>query len=151
MINMQQLFVMLALLQINMPDNVANFFKSIFSIAAFDFYDTNDVLHEWLEIPPTEPFGDRFEQLGFESKYVLNNMGTMAIFYLVYMLLMIIQKCIHSGRHTCNCAKNMSRSLRHLLYYNLILTTVFESYSIICICCLIAYTDLSYSSWGLVV
>ena len=37
-----------------------------------------------LGVPDTEPVSDNFDELGFESKYMLNNMGTMIIFYLIY-------------------------------------------------------------------
>lgn len=45
MINTQQLIVLLPLMKVQLPANAAIFFKSIFQIAAFDFYDMNDILH----------------------------------------------------------------------------------------------------------
>lgn len=60
MINTQQLIVLLPLMKVQLPANAAIFFKSIFQIAAFDFYDMNDVIHEALELEPTEPFNENF-------------------------------------------------------------------------------------------
>ena len=48
MINTQQLLVLLPLMKVVLPENAATFFTSIFAIAAFDFYDTNDMLHAGL-------------------------------------------------------------------------------------------------------
>lgn len=46
MINTQQLIVMMPLFQIVMPSNAGMFFKQIMQIAAFDFYDFGDIIHE---------------------------------------------------------------------------------------------------------
>ena len=46
MINTQQLIVMMPLFQISMPSNAGIFFKEIMAIAAFDFYDFSDVIHD---------------------------------------------------------------------------------------------------------
>jgi len=151
MINTQQLFVLLPLMKVTLPENAQTFFQSIFQIAAFDFYDTNDLLHSLLDIPETEPYNESFEELGFESRYVLNNMGTMIFFYLAFPLLALLQKILFVCRKSCNCAMNTARKLRRMLYYSWVLTMVFESYSLIAICCLIAFPVLSFDSWGLAV
>jgi len=137
------------LLHVILPNNAQTFFESIFQIAAFDFYDTGDMLHSLLQIEETEPFNDNFEDLGFQSLYILNNMGTMIFFYAAFPFLVLLQKLLFRLRHSCNCAMNTARKLRRTLYYSWILTTVFESYSLISICCLIAYPSLSFETWGL--
>ena len=76
-------------------------------------------------------------------------MGTMIIFYLIYPLLMLLQRCLQRCRYCCRCAKKNSRNLYDTLYFPLLLTTVFESYSLIALSCLIAIPVLSFDSWGL--
>jgi len=100
-------------------------------------------------VPETEPWSEQFEELGFESRYVLNNMGTMIFFYIAFPFLALLHKCLHRLKKTCSCALKTAKKLRSMLYYSWILTTVFESYSLVSICCLIAYTEISFSSWGL--
>ena len=67
MINTQQLIVMIALFQVTMPANAGMFFRTIMSIAAFDFYDFTDIIHELFSIEPTDPIDKNFESIGFES------------------------------------------------------------------------------------
>ena len=95
---------MLPLCNIVLPINAAKFFKSISQIAAFEIYDMNDFFHKTLDISPTEPFSDNFEELGFESQYILNNMGVMVIFYLLYPVLMIVYSIITKF---CKCNGNL--------------------------------------------
>lgn len=67
MINTQQLIVMMPLFNISMPANAAVFFRHIMEIAAFDFVDFGDIIHETFEIEETEPIDVNFDSIGFES------------------------------------------------------------------------------------
>ena len=113
------------------------FFSSISQIAAFEVYDFGDHIHDLLDIPPTEPFSDNFEELGFESKYVLNNLGTMLIFYLLYPILMLLHSILLRLCQCTLCCKRIQKSLQNLIYYKLIITVVFESYAIVAISCFV--------------
>ena len=81
---------MLPLCKVELPINASKFFKGISEIAAFEIYDLNDPIHKMLNIMPTEPFSENFGELGFESKYMLNNLGTMMFFYILYPVLAIL-------------------------------------------------------------
>ena len=50
------------------------------------------MVHETLDLVPIEPKNSNFEELGFESRYLINNMGTMVFMFLIYPVLFIIQK-----------------------------------------------------------
>ena len=106
-------------------------------------------MHRWLSIEPTEPFNEQFETLGFESLYILNNMGTMTAFYLCYPVLIIVYKVMKRCRNLCLCAKKTQTGLRALLYYKLVLTVMIESYSLIAICCFIGLPIVEFTSPGL--
>ena len=149
MINTQQLIVLLPLMKVQLPSNAAIFFKSIFQIASFDFYDLNDIIHEVLDLEPTEPFNENFEDIGFESKYMINNMGTMIFFYILYPLLILIEKGIRKCKNRSLCCFRFQTSLRRSLYYNAMITGLFESYAVVSICCLIQFPIISFATYGL--
>ena len=151
LVNAQQLFVLMPLLKVVLPGNVYVFFSAIFQIAAFDYYDTNDMLHELLDVPETDPYNESFGELGFESRYLLNNLGTMLFFFLAIPPQYLLFKCLNWCRHRWSCAKKMAKKLRRTLFYSWFVTTMFESYSVISICCLIALPQLSFDTWGLTV
>ena len=148
MINTQQLIVLLPLMNVQLPSNAAIFFKSIFQIAAFDFYDFNDIIHEVLDLEPTEPFNENFEDIGFESKYMINNMGTMIFFYIIYPLLILFEKGIKKCKNRSLCCYRFQTSLRRSLYYNTMITGLFESYAVVSICCLIQFPIISFATYG---
>ena len=151
MINTQQLLILLPLMTVLLPNNASAFFKRIFTIAAFDLYDMNEFYQDLLGVPDSGPYNEKMEDFGFESCYILSNMGTMILFYITYSLLMLVQYCLRRCRNVCSCASINSRKLRNHLYFSLLLTTVFESYSLVILTCLIAIPSISFESWGLFV
>ena len=65
-------------------------------IAAFDIIEIGEPLDKMLSVEPTDPINQNFEAVGFESIYLLNNMGTLSIAYFIWMaaaLFTIIIKC----------------------------------------------------------
>ena len=83
LIETQQMIVMLPLFDVSMPGNTRDFFAQIMQIAAFDYYDFSDIIYNVFKIFPTEPINTAFEALGFESNYVLVNIGSLMVPWLI--------------------------------------------------------------------
>ena len=103
---------MLPLMHVGLPLNAEEFFKIIFSIAGFDFYDTNDILHNGLNIEPTEAYLSdlptaNFEAIGLVSMYMVNNMGTLIFFHAIYPLTIILERAL---RNCKRCSKRIKRT-----------------------------------------
>lgn len=104
MINTQQLFVMMPLFQVELPANAGLFFKAVMQIAAFDFYEFGDVVHSVFQVDPTEPIDSNFEAIGFESQYLLVNMGSLFIGYFLYAIsLFCITPACRCCKKKCKC------------------------------------------------
>ena len=82
---------MLPLMKVVPPSNAAIFFSAIFQIAAFEVYETGDAVNAGLGLPEKPGLSPNFEELGFESIYFINNMGTMIFFHAVYPLAVLVQ------------------------------------------------------------
>ena len=74
---MLQMIVLLPLLSTSMPANSGMFFGGLSSIAAFDVFEIGDYADEYLELLPSEPISEKFEAIGMESTYFINNMGSL--------------------------------------------------------------------------
>ena len=144
---------MMPLFKVEMPANAGIFFAHMMQIAAFDFYDFSDHIHELFQIEPTDPLSPNFEAIGFESQYFLVNMGSMVLFYLFFFLLvllsLILMLCCSSKR--CKRVGKFRASLKRKIYWGQLITLMNESYSILFICVLINAKVLSYDTKGLAV
>jgi hypothetical protein len=108
----------------------------------------SDIIHSSLDLEPTEPFNDNFGDLGFGSRYFLNNMGTMILFYVFYPLFILLERLIFRCRNCSVLCWKFHRSLRKSLYWNAILTGIFESYALIATCCLISLPMTKFDTYG---
>ena len=70
------------------------FYKQVYTVAAFDFYDTTQIIENVLGTESTKAFRNSFGAIGLSSLYVLNNLGTMLFLYLAYLLLIILKLTI---------------------------------------------------------
>ena len=90
------------------------------------------------------------EELGFESRYMLNNMGTMIIFYIIYPLLVLLHR-ISKKLKRFTCCRKTKQCLKNSLYYNILIVVVFESYALVALCCIIGLTALKFNSIGVAI
>lgn len=135
MINTQQLMIMMPLFQITMPANAGLFFRSLMEIAAFDFYDFSDIVHDLFQIVETETVDVNFEAIGFESQYFLVNIGSLAVIFLIYtscMPFVSLYKRCKRGACKRSC-KQMNKSI----FWGTLITLINESYIWVVVCVLI--------------
>ena len=102
---------MIPLCKIILPINAAGFFSQIRQISAFQFFATSDWWDEWLELEPTEPFNENFNELGLGTIHILNNLGTLFIFFIVYPLLVLVYYLIRPFSKKCRCCKRIKKKL----------------------------------------
>ena len=141
------MIVMLPLFTIVLPANARSFFAKVMTIAAFDFYESSDVVHETFAIPEAKNMNPNFDADGFESKYFLVNMGTLALFWLILMALTLLYLILKP----CSCAVRLSSKIKIWLYWGSFFTLINESFMIVIVCLLINIQVLSFETVGLAV
>jgi len=134
------------LLSVILPANTGLLFDELMKIAAFDFIETTPFLERLLSLGQTEPVNQNFEALGFESLYVLQNLGSLFLAYVVYfcgLLLLLLTKCAK-----CKWCQTLREHLSKWLFYGGLINLIVESYMTVIICCLIHAKNMSWSSYG---
>ena len=145
MINTHQLIVLMPLFEIQMPANAQVFFNRINEIASFNMIDIEPYINRILRLEETGPFNPNFSALGFTSLYFLNNMNSLILAFIFYLLLVLLNLVVDRLQSRHERLDNLAKKLRHMLFYNMILEILTESYSIIAVCCMIGLNKLSFS------
>ena len=148
MINTQQLIVMMPLFKVNMPGNAQNFFNVIFTIASFDIVNLDPTINKALSLNATDPFNDNFGALGFQSIYLLNNLGSLLLAFIFNLLAVFILLVLDQFVARANWIANRAEKMRKELFFNGIVATMIESYSILSVCCLINLNFIRFGSYG---
>jgi hypothetical protein len=104
-----------------------------------------------LKLNETLPFNENFEAIGFESVYFMNNMGSLLIGFLIYfagVFFLLFLSLFLNGRSRL---KRFFIKLKKIFLYNQFVGMMMESYSNICVSCMIACFNISFDSYGEIV
>ena len=107
MIGILQMFVFLPLLDASLPPNAGMFMQEVTKIAEFDvleagdFFSFGDFFNSLLDLIPASPVNFKFETIGLDSIYFINNLGSFflalifeAAMFLFWLLLIALSLCV---------------------------------------------------------
>lgn len=89
-----------------------------------------------------------FAEVGFESTDVLNNMGTMFLFYIGYLFLMPLRRMLGKCKDCSPRVSSLNWRLKHYLYYGSLITGLFQGFVVLAISVLIGIYKLNFDSFG---
>lgn len=116
-------------------------------VASFDVLPMQDFYDKYLPTPSWDgPLNDRFDALGFQSLFFLNNMGSMVVGLLMIPIqgfLLILLKPLTRFSRRITTIKN---KIHASLFWSQQIILLNESFSIICMCALINVLHLSFDS-----
>jgi len=76
-------------------------------------------------------------------------MGSLIFGFLAYGIAMLVLKCLEKQNDNSSLRiETYYEKLRQMLFYNLIVSILTESYAIISVCCMINLTNVSFKSFG---
>lgn len=146
-INTQQIIVLLPLFNVLMPANAAYFFSFIMLIASFDIFPVEEYYDDWFGMEPVDPLDQNFDSLGFESMYFMHNLGSFMIavvlfpvFVLFYYSLFLCKKSVR--------AMATQEYVQRKIFWSHSIRTLYETYSMICICAMINSMHLRFNNFG---
>ena len=126
----------------------------LMSIAEFDMIPTDEFYVDMqvnLETVDPEPdeLQSKMEPLGFESVWIVSNLGSISIIFGIFVLLLLVVLILDLIVSVCPCCPCISfinrkrRSLRYFTMWNWPISFLRDSYSVIAICCLynVAYAS----------
>ena len=90
------------LFKIVLPANIGVFFGYIITIASFDLIPIDNFVDEYGGLSPVEPINENFEAIGFESLYLLINLGTGLVFVLLFPICIILEKTLKRIKGKCS-------------------------------------------------
>ena len=138
MLNALQLIIFLPLLESAMPANAGMFYNILTKLAAFDVLEIGEHVNEILQLAPTDPVNEKFETMGLEDVYFINNVGSFFFFLMLYTLLIMIWALLLC----CKRIKSVNKIVKALskrLFWNSISSLIFESFLNVVVCGLISF------------
>jgi len=147
MVNTIQLVELISMFNLQMPANVGAFFSFVCQIAEFDVLDTSPFYDQYIGESPSgdQPLYSNFEMIGLNSELFLYNIGSMILIISVYPVFVLLSALFKS---VCRCRRfsKFQHKLSIFLFWNKPIVTLMEAYCMLCLCCLINMTQISFDS-----
>ena len=149
MIETQQLIILLLMTNIKCPLNANAFFAKLREIAAFDFFNIEPATNYLLRLRSTGALNDKFEEIGLNSIYCINNLGTFSIVFLLYLMCSLTLFCFDRPccRHIA-WADMQRKKLKRKLVWSYLISMIKESSAMIAICVCINLKAIKWTSFG---
>lgn len=104
-------------------------YEVMISVATFDILPTDAFYPDMFpNLSEEEPFSDKFERLGYETQYIIMNMGTMFLVFSFNMILLAIYypaKLLGLSYLRC---RRLSRKIGKVMFFRWQLIFVQEAY-----------------------
>lgn len=75
-----QLITHLMIMQLNYPIEAAAFYAGLFELVTFDLLPMDDIYGELFEFPRDKPYSAQAEVIGYGSRYLILNLGSISVF-----------------------------------------------------------------------
>ena len=128
MVNGLQLIVAIPLIPVKYPANAATLLGSLIDIANFDLVPVDLIYPYIYDFDESEAFNYEFEQAGYESGYLAENMGTVFVFAHFFALFYVITAIAYVLRNKSKRMNKFYVYLRHKLLWNAVIIFLMEGY-----------------------
>ena len=136
-----------------MPANCQIFFHMILNFVTFDFVDLSDEIKLFetiLDIEPkeTEPLTANFALFEYESLDTFMNLQQIFFYMLFFALLPLLVRIIYVLLYWSKGCQNLIRKFEGILYFNIFIRFILESYLELVIISLIRIHMVDFSTKG---
>lgn len=138
----------MGLSDVQFPANAHTFFNQIRTIASFDYLDLSPYINGILLLNDTEPYSAMFDEMGYNSMYYSNNLGTLNLAFLLYVGALFSMFYYKKRKSKSRRSRNRYKWLKKLLVYEFIIKTVKESYASMAVCSFISIYYIRWRTWG---
>ena len=139
MVGMLQIVAILPLFHTSTPANAGMVWRVLWKIVSFDLFEVSDTVRDYLEIEIEDPVNERFETLGIESKYFINNMGFLFFLLCILVLLVALWPILIGLSRWSTIAERGKEKLNKTLFWRPIIVINYATFLIVILCALLSF------------
>ena len=92
-----------------------------------------------MELTPEDPVNEKFETIGMESKYFINNMGSFFLALMFDIFLILLWLMLMPVEKISKFVRKKNRNLGNKLFWNSWIATIIQSFLNVTLCALITF------------
>ena len=118
MINNLQIIIHAPLINVSFPGNAFMLYDNMIAVATFDILPSDVILPAMFpNLTEEEPFSAKFERLGYETQYIIFNMGTMFIVFAFNMILLVLYLPFRMCGRCSKLGKVLAKKIERVLFF----------------------------------
>lgn len=148
MINCLQLIVNIPLMGIQMPANVVFFYSILINFVTFNIIPTDEMFNKTFDFYSTDYYNTKFNELGYGSMNIVENLGSNMIYIWIIAGLYILQ---FGFKFIKGCHRQLNRFYHYTaksMYYSVLIRYAIENYLNFSICSLLNIYKLYFRTWS---
>jgi len=147
MINSLQIVIHFPLTSVVYPANAKQFYSYFITIATFDMLPAETINAIIFQFSEEEAVSDNFEELGYERRNFIWNLGTLYYLFPMFVLVLVVLILLRMlGACGLQRPQKWYMQLRDSLFWNFLLQTTMESYLEMHLSSTVNLTSLVWSS-----
>lgn len=118
MINNLQIIIHAPLIEVPFPGNAFMIYEVMMTVATFEILPSDEILPGMFpNLTEEVPFSTKFERLGYETQYIIMNMGTMFLVFLLNFFLLVIYLPLKALSYCSRFASLLARKISRVLFF----------------------------------
>ena len=136
------------MMQLRYPAGVSVFYSSIFEYVVFDFIPTDNLYESIFDFENKEPYSEQAEDIGYPSRYLIFNSGSITIFIFAYAISQLIYALLVRVLPSGNFVFKFVKNKRDDFMWAGLTDFVNETYLTLAFCILINTTEYRFNNWS---
>ena len=94
------------------------YFRILRRIVWFEVFEIDEFVSDFMDLEHVDPVSAKFETIGIDSKYFINNMGSFFLILVLDLVLILIWNLLVPMGKCCKFAKRIRKKLGRALFWN---------------------------------
>ena len=93
-------------------------YEAMITVATFDILPTDEIFPKiFPNLKDDEPFSDKFGRIGFNTHYIIINMGTMFLIFCFNSILLLMYLPLKMLGKSFICARKLARNIESVMFF----------------------------------
>jgi len=138
-----QILLHLLLINVSIPATTSTFFIQLIALMTYKIFDPSSFFIDYLNLEELEPLTDQYDLLGYQSLYVILNLGSVCFsLFLPYLIWALMYLVIN---HLIIKYKTFAEKVTNYFFFDKAFAYLNETYFLLAMC---ASINLHYFVWG---
>lgn len=144
-----QILTHLLLINVATPASASIFFGQLMSLITLQLVDLTDTYTSVLQLPEVDPYTEQFNTMGYNSMFVILNLGTVVLGMTIPIILFVIVSSVI--KWLLPKYNKFKQKITDQLFFDKTFDFINETYILLAMCACLNLRELHWDSFGVII